>query len=58
MKSLPFNSLDQAISLTSYALNNGLFFFFVFLTFWACLFKCVTSVVQGPAVVLVWHRVR
>lgn len=29
MKSLPFNSLDQAISLTSYALNNGLFFFFL-----------------------------
>lgn len=27
MKSLPFNSLDQVISLTSYALNNGLFLF-------------------------------
>lgn len=55
MKSLPLNSLDQAISLTSYALNNGLFFFFFNLL---GLFKCVTSVVQGPAVVLVWHRVR
>lgn len=28
MKSLPFNSLDQVISLTSYALNNGLLLFF------------------------------